>query len=219
MQQSILSLDGVETLSFVSKEDAARIFKEEFGEDIGDVLDFNPLPPSFKVGLRPSYRTADLAQTVADRVQAIAGVESVKYRKDFLEILDRRARTANSITLGLGIFISLSAVLLVSNTIRLAIYAKRKIIRTMELVGATRMFIRAPFVLEGVLQGVLGGCVAAAILVLLLGEGIRFVSPELAAYLEIPPTFFALVVGAGAVLGFVGSLISVARFIRAGSGA
>ena len=91
---------------------------------------------------------------------ALTGVESVKYRKEFLEIIDERARIVHNISLGLGVLVGLSAIVLVSNTIRLAISAKRQIIRTMELVGATRMFIRMPFLLEGIMQGLLGGVLA-----------------------------------------------------------
>jgi cell division transport system permease protein len=211
---AIRQTEGVDSLTFVSKDDAARIFREEFGDNILDVLEFNPLPPSYKITLLPAYKTADRARSIHDQLAGIEGVESVRYRKALLELIDRRTTTVNNLTLGLGILISLSAVLLVSNTIRLAIYARRKIIRTMELVGATRLFIRTPFLLEGMLQGLLGGCLAAGILYLLLVHAVRWLSQELAGYLVVSNLFFGAVVLGGVALGFAGSLISVARFIR-----
>jgi cell division transport system permease protein len=212
--RAIVSFDGVEKAVFISKEEAAQIFKQEFGEDITTVLDFNPLPPSFKISLQPGARTAAGAQALYERLRGLKGIEDVVYRRALLELIDQRAEAVNRVTLGLGILISLSAILLVSNTIRLAIYAKRKLIRTMELVGATWSFIRLPFLLEGGIQGLLGGILASGILYLVIEHGIRFASAELAGYAHMDTLFYLLVVAAGTVLGLLGSLISVLRFIR-----
>jgi cell division transport system permease protein len=214
LERSVRGVEGVESVDFVSKDDAAKIFRQEFGEDVTQVLDFNPLPPSFKIRLKVSYRTAAQANSVSDKIRAIDGIESVRYRRGLLELIDARTKAVHSLSLGLGVLISLSAVFLVSNTIRLAIYAKRRLIRTMELVGATRTFIRSPFLLEGMLQGLLGGLVASTILYVLIEHTLRFFSPELSGYVQMDRSFYFLVVGAGAALGFIGSIISVTRFIR-----
>jgi len=211
---SILSIEGIESALYVSKEEAAHIFKEEFGEDINSVLDFNPLPPSFKITLRNGYKTALRAQEVYNQLVALKGIESVIYRRALLELIDKRTTTVHNLTLGLGILISLSSVFLVSNTIRLAIYAKRRLLRTMEFVGATRAFIRLPFLLEGVLQGIVGGICAAGILYLLFEHGIRVLSTEFSEFTHMTAVFYAVVIAAGAVLGLVGSIISVVRFIK-----
>jgi cell division transport system permease protein len=210
----ITEFDGVGALTYVSKAEAAAIFKKEFGEDILSVLDFNPLPPSFKVGLAEGYRTATHAERLERRLSTLTGVESVKYRKEFLEIIDERARIVHNVSLGLGVLVGLSAIVLVSNTIRMAISAKRQIIRTMELVGATRTFIRMPFLLEGIMQGLLGGVMAAGILYVLLAYAVRVISPDLPGLLRIEPVYYVSVVIAGGVLGWIGSSISVLRFIR-----
>ena len=211
--KSVEATPGVATVTFISKDQAARIFREEFGEDISAVLDFNPLPPSFKITLRDGYKTAQRVRTISDQISSLKGIESVTYRKALLELIDQRTAAVHNITLGLGVLISLSGILLVSNTIRLAIYAKRKLIRTMELVGATGTFIRLPFLLEGIVQGMLGGIVAAGILYGVLEYGIRLVSQELSTFVHMEPLFYLLVVVAGILLGFIGSVISVIRFI------
>jgi cell division transport system permease protein len=178
------------------------------------VLDYNPLPPSFKVFLKDGYKTPERAEALEHQLRACNGIEDVVYRKAMLTMIDQRARTLHNITLGLGILVGLSAIILVSNTIRLAIYAKRQLIRTMELVGATRLFIRVPFLLEGLLQGLLGGLIAAAFLYVLIVYGLRYLSSELATYIAMPTSFYLLVVLAGLLLGLVGGLIAVTRFIR-----
>jgi cell division transport system permease protein len=214
LAQAIVECEGVEQAVFISKEDAAEIFKQEFGEDITSVLNFNPLPPSFKITLLPEYRTAANAQALYEKLVGLKGIQSVVYRKTLLELIDRRTVLVNRLTLGLGALISISAILLVSNTIRLAIYAKRKLIRTMELVGATRLFIRLPFLMEGIMQGLVGGFIAASILYVTMEYGLQLISTEVREYIWLDPPFYGLVILAGTVLGLVGSAISVVRFIR-----
>jgi cell division transport system permease protein len=214
LQRVVAAIEGVAAVECISKDEAARIFKEEFGQDIMQVLDFNPLPPSFRIRLKEGYKTLERTQDVEWKLNRIDDIESVLYRKGLLEVIDSRARTANSLTLALGILVGLSAVFLVSNTIRLAIYAKRQIIRTMELVGATRMFIRTPFLLEGVMQGLLGGFLAAGLLYGMLGFLLRFLSSDLALFVRMDPVFYLVVILTGAGLGLMGSVISVTRFMR-----
>jgi cell division transport system permease protein len=214
VKKAIAAIPGVEQSLFISKDEAARIFKQEFGEEVTAVLDFNPLPPSFKIFLREGHRTAAGAQAVYDRLVTFKGIESVTYRKALLDLIDRRTATINNVMLGLGILISLSAIFLVSNTIRLAIYAKRKLIRTMELVGATPVFIRLPFLLEGIIQGLLGGALASAVLYALLEHIVRLASAEFAPYTHMETLYYILLAVAGTLLGLIGSVISVARFLR-----
>jgi cell division transport system permease protein len=215
LERTVQGVDGVESVDYISKDEAARIFKQEFGEDITQVLDFNPLPPSFKIRLKPSFRSGAAASALSERLGAIDGIESVRYRKGLLELIDARTKAVHNLSLVLGLLISLSAIFLVSNTIRLAIYAKRKLIRTMELVGATRAFIRSPFLLEGILQGLLGGLLASGILYILIEYTLRLLSPELSGYVQMDRSFYLATIGAGIGLGFAGSAISVSRFIRA----
>lgn len=214
LEKRITGIGGVQHVTFISKEEAARIFNEEFGEDINKVLDFNPLPPSFKITLKDGFKTSAGAQGINDTLVAMKGIDHVLYRKALLNLIDERTTSVNNLTLALGVLVSLSAIFLVSNTIRLAIYAKRRLIRTMELVGATAGFIRLPFLLEGILQGFIGGVVAAAVLYVLLEHAAPLVSRDLTEFLRMDRLFYVMVVVAGTGLGLVGSLISIARFIK-----
>lgn len=213
LQQQLLAVKGVERVQFVSKEDAAKIFKQEFGEDINKVLDFNPLPPSFKIYARDEFKNSSRVDEIVRQIKSLKGIDDVVYRKDLLEFLDRRITVAHTVGLGLGIMIGISAVFLVSNTIRLAIYARRKMIQTMKLVGAARWFIRMPFLLEGIIQGVIGGVLAAGVMYWLIEFILARISTELAEFIHVDLAFYGAVVVCGCVLGLFGSFISIRRFI------
>ncbi|HWP83153.1 MAG TPA: permease-like cell division protein FtsX [Bacteroidota bacterium] len=212
----VAALEGVGDVRFISKEEAAKIFQEEFGEDIHKVLDFNPLPASLKIFLQDGYKTAAGAETVAKAVREIKGIDDVIYRKTLLEMLDRRAMTFLWLAFGVGVFIAISSIFLVANTIRLAIYAKRKIIQTMKLIGATRSFIRFPFLLEGFFQGLIGGIGAAGIVYIVFEYLERWVSIPLSEFVRVDPVYYGSIVGAGCLLGILGSMISIRRFIGEG---
>lgn len=213
IQKALLAMDGVDHVEFISKEQAAKIFKQEFGEDINNVLEFNPLPPSFRIYLKEPYRSASAATALQKRLSGVAGIDNVVYRKDILEFLEKGRQTLDMVGLTLGILIAISAIFLVSNTIRLAIASKRKSIQTMKLVGASRWFVRAPFIVEGILQGLIGGIAAAAILFYALTIAAGFVSRELADFISVDLLFYPLVILAGVVLGAFGSALSVKKFI------
>ena len=128
-------------------------------------------------------------------------------------MLDQRAVTLLWFSLGVGVFITISSIFLVANTIRLAIYAKRKIIQTMKLIGATRGFIRTPFLLEGLIQGVVGGIIAAGIVFLVFNYLERWVSVQLSDFVRVQTFYYGVIVGIGCILGLLGSMISIRRFI------
>jgi len=211
-------LDGVREVRYISKEEAAKIFNEEFGEDIYKVLNFNPLPASLKIFLKEGYRTAKHAEVISNQLKSIKGVDDVIYRKQLLEMLDQRAMLFLWITLGVGVFITISSVILVANTIRLAIYAKRKIIQTMKLIGATRSFIRMPFLLEGFLQGLLGGAIASGIIYALFKYLEQWITVSLSEFVHVQPYYYGIILLIGCILGLLGSLISVRRFMSEGVG-
>ena len=209
----IASLNGVRDTKYISREEAASIFKEQFGEDIYSVLNFNPLPPSVKISLKSGFGTLKAASTVYDSVRAITGVEDVIYRKDLLEMLDKRAVALLWLMFGIGVFVTISSIFLVANTIRLAIYSKRTIIRTMKLIGATRGFIRTPFIVEGLVQGFIGGCASAGVVFVIFEYLGRWLSVQLSDFVRVDPYYYGIIVGVGCLLGVVGSIISIRRFI------
>jgi cell division transport system permease protein len=143
----------------------------------------------------------------------VEGVDDVVYRKALLEILDRRVKIFIGASVAIGLTLLIAAIFLVSNTIRLTIYAKRKMITTMKLVGATRGFIRMPFLIEGMLHGMLGGGLSAGLIWSIIFLAKRFVSAELSEFFAVELYFYVLMISFGMILGLLGSGWSVKRFI------
>ena len=210
----MLAISGIDSVRYISKEEAIKKFKAEFGEDIRDVLSYNPLPASFKIILKKEYRTAARVDTISRTLKATPGINDVVYQKSLLEFLDKRTRLVYIVTFSLGIIIALSAIFLVANTIRLAIYSKRHIIETMKLVGATDTFIRTPFLIEGMLQGLLGGLCAAGFLFVLILFAQRGFASDFSEILVVEPSVYVILVLVGIGLGLFGSLISIRRFLN-----
>jgi len=214
IKRQISAMAEVDSVEYVSKEDAARIFKEEFGEDIGAVLDFNPLPPSFKIRLKNEFNTPARAEELKLKLSALNGIDRISYRKELLEFLDARAKLFSRVSLILGILLAAASVYFISNTIRLMIHEKRKHIETLELVGASPWFVRTPFFIGGMLQGLTGGVLAAVLLYALTVWGADMVSPGLAGFFSVPLIIYILTVAFGICMGALGSLAAVRSFIR-----
>ena len=209
----IVNIPGIKTAKFISKEEAAKIFSEEFGEDINKVLDFNPLPESFRISLIDDVKNSDDIQKITQELKEILGVDDVMYRKTLLELLDRRAELFSNISIVIGIIISLISIFLISNTIRLIIYSKEKIIETMKLVGASSFYIKVPFILEGVLHGFLAGIIAALILFSIIRFILPIIGEDLFTNIKVNYYFFPGIVLLGCTLSLIGSFLSTKIFI------
>ncbi|MCX6135955.1 MAG: permease-like cell division protein FtsX [Ignavibacteriales bacterium] len=209
----IRAIPGVKSAAFISKQEASEIFRREFGEDVHRVLDFNPLPASYKITLEAEYRNPDSARAIHQMLSAIPGVDDIIYRRALLELIEKRSKVFVLTCLAVGILLTIGAVFLVSNTIRLAIFSKRKTITTMKLVGATRMFIRMPFIIEGLIQGLVGGVCATGLMYASYAAASHLIGPELYDFITIEPMLYPLVLATGLALGFLGSVISIRKFI------
>lgn len=166
LRQRIESEPFVQELNYISRDSASKVFQHEFGMGGEAIADLNFLPASFRIQMsdQASVSQVDsLAQTFGE----LSGVDDVKFNLALLQLLERRTEQLALGGAALGIFILFIAMILVFNTIRLTIYAKRDLIRAMKLVGATNGFIRRPFLVEGLVQGLIAGGAAAGLIYLL----------------------------------------------------
>jgi cell division transport system permease protein len=212
LKGQILGAPGVDSVHFVSQQDAARIFEQQTGERVTALLDSNPLPASFRIALRPGFNTSKNVAQIVQSVQQLGGVDTVLYRQEYVNEIDQIVSTTRTIGWIGGGIIMLIAIVLTTNTIRLAIFSKRNVVQTLHLVGATMTFIRIPFLLEGILHGIF----ASALAIGLLSVFLHFVRMDLfPLQLLNPPLWYYLsIAGLGIALGLFGSMIAVLRFLK-----
>jgi len=212
LQDRVLAIPGVEDVEALSQDEALERFRASVGSGSAllDGLDINPLPASLEISLRDDRRSAEGMEAVAKAIEGLAGVESLSSGRDWVEGYLRAVALVRGVGVGLGIILALATLLIVANTIRLGIYARRDELEILSLVGASRPFVQAPFLLEGLVQGAAGGVIALGLLYTLF----RLVLPGFEFGLELlvgtAPRFFAsgealILVAGGAGLGLFGS--------------
>ena len=204
---------GVASTEYISKEHATQVFQEEFGEGAEVFMDEQFLPASVRVRVEPSYANPDSLQMMVAEFGTWNRVSEVVFNQPLLVKVQRNLRLLTLAGFLLGLLVVLAALFLVGNTIRLTIYARRLLIRTMKLVGATDAFIQQPFIVEGVAQGIMAGLGASALVWILSGAMSGYM-PQLAVSFWTLLLIAFFIVGLGALLGWLGSFFSVRRFIK-----
>lgn len=218
IEASTLALKDIEAFpevasaTYVTEEEALQRASRELAEfrDLFRELERNPLPASIEVRLNPGFRDARHVDEVAERLRGFGFVEDVRYGRDWVEKLDRLRRIAAAVGLVVGGGFAVVAVIIIGTTIRMAVLQRGREIAIMRLVGATDGFIRRPFLLQGALKGTLGG---------LLAIGLSYGAYVLITRFLLQAEFFTreqilAVVAFGAVIGFLGSALSVGRHLR-----
>lgn len=200
---------------YISADDAAKDFQAYIGTDFVDFLGENPLPASYELTLNPGYTDAEELAGLERECGAWQGVEEVVYQQKIVEAVMRNLNRLNVILLGLGGFLLLVTVMLISNTLRLAVASRRQAIATMKLVGATPGFIRRPFVLRSFTQGVVAGVLASGLLYL-FADGLSEVMPDvkLVADGDTFALLFSAMVLAGVLICTTFTALAVNRYVR-----
>lgn len=164
LQKALESTDYVKSVRYVDKETAARELTEDLGEDFTDFLGFNPLFASMDVKLFASYTNSDSLLIVEKEFLKHPQVKEVYYQKDLLAVINDNVRKISLFLLVVSALTGFIFISLINNTIRISIYSERFTINTMQLVGATRAFVRKPFLRRGLSLGILGSLIANALL-------------------------------------------------------
>jgi len=219
MKEALLKIPGVRTAEFVSKEAALAELKAELKghEGILDGVDASPLPASFEVRVHEEFAVPERVEEVASRIKALDWAEEVQYSREWVAKLSSFIRFIQLAAVVIGVFLAAATLFIISNTIRLAVYARREEIEIMKLVGASDMYVKVPFVLEGLIQGLLGGLLAIAVLAAGRYALLSEIPPYLHFAVQMPfnaALFMAFLVAGGMLMGVAGSLISMNRFLK-----
>ncbi|MGV3764189.1 cell division protein FtsX [Parapedobacter sp.] len=200
---------------YISKELAAENLSKELGEDFVEFLGHNPLLSSIDVYLKAEYANTDSIETFIKKVSAKEMVKEVVYQESLIDMVNKNIRTIGIVILAFTALLLVIAVALINNTIRLAIYSQRFLIKSMQMVGATKGFIRRPFLGYGILHGLLGALIAILLLLLALHLGQREI-PEL-VFLRNWFEFiiiFVVVAALGILISGLSTYFAVSKYLR-----
>lgn len=215
LQKTLDASDFVKSTEYITQEKAAEIMQEDLGENFIEFLGYNPLLPSIDLRLQANYANLDSLQLIESELLKNPNVKEVWYQKSLVNLINRNIRRISIILLAFSFLLLLISIALINNTIRLSVYSKRFLIRSMQLVGATQQFIRKPFILQGLLQGIYAALIAILMLmgvIYLLQEEI----PELVLLQDINlfMILFVLVVLLGLVISWFSTFFAVRKYLR-----
>ena len=211
----VLTSTEVKPITFVSKEEAAKEFIEGTKEDFVTFLGENPLRDSYRVKIQEDYFEEAKLQLIKKDLEKIKGVYEIVYQEDLADNINRNVTKIYVVLASFALIMLIIIVLLVNNTIKLAIYSQRFLIRSMQLVGATNGFIQRPYVMRGAIQGLIGGVLAGALLIGLQQLAVRNVEglAMLQEYDKIV-ILVASVLSLGVLIGISSTYQSLARYLR-----
>ena len=208
--------DHVLDVTYISKDSASTIMLNEFGPGAEELVELNFLPASFRVKVDTDAGAVQI-ESLVSQIRNLRGVDEVRYNEGLLRIMESNLNMFSMVGAGIGILILLTAVVLVYNTIRLTIYAKRELIRAMKLVGATNSFIRSPFIVEGIIQGIIAGIMSVVCVFLIFEFVIPLYLPEM-GILGWPFGRWYFLIGAmftlSLLMGWWGSRLAARKFIE-----
>ncbi len=214
LEEKIKKISGVKSVQYVSREDALKELKKEMGniQELLEALETNPLPASFKIKLDEGYHTLKEIENISKKIAVFKEIEDVSFGKKFLTRLDMIVKIMFFFDLLIGFVISVASIFVVSNTIRLTVISRKDSIEIMQLVGATERMVKAPFIIEGVIEGFLG-----SILSVILVYAIFIITRK---YFEVyfPPIYVLTgIVFFGIILGIIGSRNAVNAYLSGGN--
>lgn len=221
LKSRISALPGTEAIQYVSREEALKIFRSRLKgqESLLEGVAADVLPSSFEINLKKEFRSADNVNLYVSRLKHVQGIGEVQYGEEWVNKFLTFFQFIRILGLMIATFLILTVLFIVSNTIKLTVLARQDELEILALVGATPFFIKAPFLIEGMLQGAAGSLIAVAILTAgyysMLANAANFLSfnPADAGLIFLPLPYIALLIFGGVMLGFIGSLVSLKKLI------
>ena len=215
LQKTLDASDYVKSTKFVSKDEAAKNFEKELGEDFTNFLGYNPLLSSIDVKLKADYANIDSLKIIEAKLLKNSEVKEVFYQKSLIHLVNKNVKKVSLIFLVFSALLFLISLTLINNTIRLSVYSKRLIINTMQLVGATRNFIRKPFLFKSIILGLIASIFAIALLSVVIyyfqREAYQIISFNNVSIIGI---LFLIVIIIGVLISLISTYFSVNKYLR-----
>ncbi|TYA70061.1 cell division protein FtsX [Seonamhaeicola marinus] len=215
LEKSLMMSDYVKSTEYVSKEQAAEFMKAETGEDFMDFVGYNPLQNSIDVHLKADYVTSEHLETVSAEALNKKFVDEVSYDNDLVNLMNDNVKKISFWVLIISALFTVIAVLLINSSLRLSVYSKRFTIKTMQMVGATKQFIRKPFIWKSIRLGIIGATLALigmAVVFYYLNK--TFPELELTSNAILVGLLFVVIFGLGIVITWISTHFATQRFLN-----
>ncbi len=215
LQSNLEKNESIKSTQFISKESAAKNLSNDLGEDFVKFLGYNPLSASIDVYLKAEFANKERIQKLVTKLKKKEIVKDVIYQESLIDMVNENLKSISLVIIAFGFTLLLIAIALINNTIRLAMYSQRFIIRSMQLVGATKGFIRKPYIVSGMIHGLLGGVVAILLLLSTLYIA-KTEMPELAMlqnYVEFGVLFAAIIL-MGIIISIFSTYFAVNKYLN-----
>ena len=203
------------TLNYVSSEEAAKNFQSEIGEDFVDFLGNNPLRDLIILKINSDYFDLERLNIIESDILKIPGVYQVEYSKELIDNINKNVANISFVFIGLFLILLIISVILINNTLRIALFSQRFLIRSMQLVGATANYILRPFILRGMMYGLIAGIISSGMLYVIIEIADRRISNlELVISLEQLGVIFISLIFTGIIMVILSTYSAVSKYLN-----
>ena len=209
------SIKGVRSTTLISKKDAEKIFKSQFGEDIFDLVGFNPLPASCVVNVEKDGIEKLEIMPIIKRLEMLPVVDEIKYQSGLISRIESYYERFSQIAILCFILSLAISIFVISNTIRLTIFSRKNLIESFQLIGATRSFVRFPFIIEGLFHGFFGSMLSAIALYFLIDYGNTVIDDIISFKINFDPYLLSVtLIFIGIMISTIGSIRATSKYIK-----
>ena len=216
VSDSILEIKGIRSSTVINKDDAVRIFKDQFGEDILGILGYNPLPISAVVNLKRSSEELLNVTPIVNVIKRMEGVEEVRYQGHLIKKIERTYSRFMKVFPWVAMVFITVAILVIYNTVKLSIYSRKELINSLKLIGATKLFIQMPFIFEGLIDGILATIISVPLLIGTI-NGANYVIDNFTSWnieLTLAPILFLWLTLLSGIISVLGSYRAVSGVMK-----
>ena len=216
VSDSILEIKGIRSSTVINKDDAVRIFKDQFGEDILGILGYNPLPISAVVNLKRNSEELLNVTPIVNGIKRMEGVEEVRYQGHLIKKIERTYSRFMKVFPWVAMVFITVAILVIYNTVKLSIYSRKELINSLKLIGATKLFIQMPFIFEGLIDGILATIISVPLLIGTI-NGANYVIDNFTSWnieLTIAPILFLWLTLLSGIISVLGSYRAVSGVMK-----
>lgn len=207
--------DSSPRVSFLSREEAAEKFIKDTGEDFVKFLGDNPLRDAILINVKPEYQTPEALKSIKKELESYQSVFEVTYVESLIESINSNLKVLSFVLIGVALLLFITVVILIHNTIKLALFSQRFLIRSMQLIGATASFIQRPFLYRSIVYGIIAGLVSSLILFGLTNFAYNKIA-DLRAYFDYQQALvlFGIVLGLGIMVSFFSTYFAIRKYLK-----